>query len=108
MAGFLVYTADGDSEGTMGGLVRMVQPYFLNQILEDALEKARWCSVDPICMEAGEGKKGQGPLSVNLAACHNCALVPETACGHFNYFLDRGVVCGTIKKPDLGYFDKIE
>jgi hypothetical protein len=55
-------------------------------------------------MEMGSAG-GQGPDSCNLAACHNCALVPETACERFNRFLDRGLVIGTLDDPTLGYFD---
>lgn len=102
MAGLLIYTAAGDSEGTMGGLVRLGRPGFLEAIIQRALSKAKWCSADPICMEMGE--QGQGPDSCNLAACHNCALVPETACEEFNRFLDRGVVVGRPGSPRLGYF----
>jgi hypothetical protein len=54
-------------------------------------------------MEVGS-TSGQGPDSCNLAACHNCALVPETACEQFNRFLDRGVVVGDIEQATLGYF----
>lgn len=104
MAGVLIYTAAGDSEGTMGGLVRMGRPENLTRILARALEDASWCSADPVCMEVGS-THGQGPDSCNLAACHNCALVPETACEQFNRFLDRGVVVGTIDYPSLGFFD---
>lgn len=103
MAGVLIYTAAGDSEGTMGGLVRMGKPGNLEPIIQHALENARWCSADPICMEIG-GESGQGPDSCNLAACHNCALVPETACEEFNRFLDRGLVIGDPQNPDLGFF----
>lgn len=104
MAGVLIYTAAGDSEGTMGGLVRMGRPENLTRVLARALADATWCSADPVCMEVGS-VHGQGPDSCNLAACHNCALVPETACEQFNRFLDRGVVVGTIDKPRLGFFD---
>ena len=93
MAGVLIYTAAGDSDGTMGGLVRMGQPGYLEPVIESAIEEAEWCSADPICMEAAE-KGGQGPESLNLAACHNCALTPETSCEEFNRFLDRGVLIG--------------
>ena len=71
--------------------------------LSAALEEASWCSADPVCMELGE-RAGQGPDSCNIAACHNCGLVPETACEEFNRFLDRGVVAGTAEGPGLGYF----
>lgn len=102
MAGVLIYTAAGDSEGTMGGLVRMARPDDLRQVFASALAKARWCSTDPVCMDSGE--KGQGPDSCNLAACHACGLLPETSCEEFNRFLDRGLVIGTFDDPSLGFF----
>jgi hypothetical protein len=104
MAGVLLYTAAGDSEGTMGGLVRMAQPARLRAVLDAALDDARWCSTDPVCMDAGE--HGQGPESCNLAACHGCALLPETSCEEFNRFLDRGLVVGTFANPSLGFFNQ--
>lgn len=103
MAGVLIYTAAGDAEGTMGGLVRMGKPGYLEPTLSTALQDASWCSADPVCMELG-AHAGQGPDSCNIAACHNCALVPETACEEFNRFLDRGVVVGTFDDAALGFF----
>ncbi|MBD2415313.1 hypothetical protein FACHB389_17720 [Nostoc calcicola FACHB-389] len=103
MAGVLIYTAAGDSEGTMGGLVRMGKPGNFEPVVRSLLEAASWCSADPVCMEVGE-RGGQGPDSCNLAACHSCALVPETACEEFNRFLDRGVVVGDIKNRNIGFF----
>lgn len=102
MAGLLIYTAAGDSEGTMGGLVRMARPDNLRSVFASAISNARWCSTDPVCMDSGE--KGQGPDSCNLAACHGCGLLPETSCEEFNRFLDRGLVIGTFDDPALGYF----
>lgn len=102
MAGLLIYTAAGDSEGTMGGLVRMSRPDRLQPVFAAALSDAHWCSTDPVCMDAGE--RGQGPDSCNLAACHGCALLPETSCEEFNRFLDRGLVIGTFDDPTLGFF----
>lgn len=104
MAGILIYTAAGDAEGTMGGLVRMGKPGNFEPMFYAALESASWCSADPICMEMGSSG-GQGPDSCNLAACHNCALVPETACEEFNRFLDRGLVVGDIRNRELGFFN---
>ncbi len=103
MAGVLIYTAAGDAEGTMGGLVRMGKPGNLEPVIRRALEGALWCSTDPVCMEIGAGG-GQGPDSCNLAACHNCALVPETACEEFNRFLDRSVVVGEPNTQMPGFF----
>jgi len=101
MAGVLIYTAAGDSEGTLGGLVRMGQPGYLEKTIHRALEKSKWCSADPICIES----KGQGPDSCNLAACHSCALIPETSCEEQNRLLDRGVVIGPLFEPRSGFFN---
>ena len=105
MAGILIYTAAGDTEGTMGGLVRMAKSDYFEPVIKRALEKAQWCSADPVCMEMGD-RGGQGPDSCNLAACHNCALVPETACEEFNRLLDRALVVGKPDVRDLGYFTR--
>lgn len=100
MSGFLIYTASGDSEGSMGGLVRLGKPGNLETELEEALIKAQWCSSDPICMES----RGQGPDSCNLAACHSCALLPETSCETGNRLLDRALLVGTLDQPLAGFF----
>ena len=101
MAGILIYTAAGDSEGSMGGLVRMGKPGRLESTISKALDKANWCSSDPVCMESGT----QGTDGCNLAACHACALVPETTCEEQNRLLDRGVVIGTLQSPKSGFFN---
>ena len=88
----------------MGGLVRMGKPGYFESALLGALDAARWCSADPVCMEIGE--LGQGPDSCNMAACHSCGLVPETACEEFNRFLDRGLIIGTHGNPGLGFFSE--
>ncbi len=103
MGGVLIYTAAGDAEGTMGGLVRMGKAGYFEPALLSAVDAARWCSADPVCMEIGEA--GQGPDSCNMAACHSCALVPETACEQFNRFLDRALVVGTHRRPELGFLN---
>lgn len=100
MSGVLIYTAAGDSEGTMGGLVKMGQPGYLERVVSKALEAARWCSSDPVCIETD----GQGPDNCNLGACHSCALLPETSCEEQNRLLDRGVVIGTLVDPATGFF----
>ena len=86
----------------MGGLVRMGKPDYLEPALVAALDRARWCSSDPVCMELGA--RGQGPGAMNLAACHSCGLLPETACEVFNKFLDRALVTGTHDDPTIGFF----
>lgn len=104
IAGILIYTAAGDAEGTMGGLVRMGKPGNLENVVTKALADSEWCAADPVCMEIGS-TTGQGPDSCNLAACHSCALVPETACEEFNRFLDRGLLVGTLESRSLGFFN---
>lgn len=106
MGGVLVYTASGDAEGTMGGLVRMGKPHHLERVVNAAIAHARWCSSDPVCMELGAAG-GQGPDSCNLAACHNCALVPETSCEEFNRFLDRWTLVGDPSDPGEGFFSSL-
>jgi hypothetical protein len=100
MNGLLIYTASGDSEGTLGGLVAQAQPERFERLVEEALRRSLWCSNDPVCMES----PGDGALSSNLAACHGCILLPETSCEEGNRLLDRGVLVGTIDDPGLGFF----
>jgi hypothetical protein len=103
MRGVLIYTASGDAEGSLGGLVRQGEPGRLEDTIVSAIENARWCSSDPICIQS----EGQGPDSCNLAACHNCALLPETCCEMGNRLLDRGLVVGTLDNAQLGFFNGI-
>lgn len=100
MCGIFIYTACGDSEGTLGGLVRQGLPGRLRKVFASALENARWCSNDPVCNESG----GQGRNAMNLAACHACALLPETSCEEYNILLDRTLLIGRITDRSVGYF----
>ena len=63
MAGVLIYTASGDSEGSLGGLVRQGEPGRLEDTILAAMHNAEWCSSDPICIQS----TGQGPESCNLS-----------------------------------------
>lgn len=103
MSGILIYTACGDSEGTLGGLVRQGRSDTFPRIFNKAIENARTCSNDPVCSLS----QGQGRDSLNLAACYSCSLIPETSCEEFNCFLDRGVVVGTFDNPNLGFFQGV-
>ncbi len=102
MNGVLIYTSSGDSEGSMGGVVASGRIGNLERIVHEALEKAQWCSYDPVCMDS----EGQGTDSCNLAACYACALLPETSCEEMNRLLDRGVLVGTHDEPNEGYFPR--
>ncbi|WP_152185454.1 DUF1998 domain-containing protein [Segeticoccus rhizosphaerae] len=89
-AGVLIYTAAGDSEGTLGGLVRQGEPPDLQATILEALQDAMWCSSDPLCSE----NLASTFASLNFAACHACTLVAETSCESGNYLLDRAMVIG--------------
>ena len=88
--GLLLYTADGDSEGTMGGLVRQGHEGRLPAVFGRALKTAFWCSADPLCSES----ENQGMAGLNRAACHACLLVSETSCEFANALLDRRFLVG--------------
>ncbi|MEU4337183.1 DUF1998 domain-containing protein [Micromonospora lupini] len=89
-AGILIYTAAGDAQGTLGGLVRLGEPDRILPLLLAALGDADVCSNDPVCIESDR----QGVSQLNLSACHGCALVSETSCETANRLLDRQLVLG--------------
>ncbi|WP_054956761.1 DUF1998 domain-containing protein [Paenibacillus dakarensis] len=98
-AGILIYTSSGDSEGTFGGLVRMGKQDSFFPLVQEAIERAGWCSSDPICTEIGMAD-GQGLHLLNGAACHSCCYLPETSCELGNLFLDRVLLV----HKDIGFF----
>lgn len=100
-SGLLVYTAAGDAEGTLGGLVRQGEPPRLGRTIIAALEDAAWCSADPLCRES----RGQGLGSLNLASCHGCSLAAETSCERSNVLLDRVMVVGD--GNTFGFFEPV-
>lgn len=104
MSGIFIYTANGDSEGTLGGLVRQGRPDAFPRIFKKAIFNAQTCSNDPVCIMS----RGQGQDSLNLAACHACALLPETCCEERNRFLDRGLIVGTYDNPQIGFWSSLE
>lgn len=82
--GLLVYTAEGDSMGTLGGLVAFCERGRLEPLIAAALESAQWCPQDPVCRESTLDNKRH-----IHASCHQCILLPETSCEFFNGQLDR-------------------
>jgi hypothetical protein len=96
-AGILIYTAAGDAQGTLGGLVRLGAPEKLIPLIVAALDEADVCSNDPVCIESDR----QGSSSLNLSACHGCSLVSETSCESGNRLLDRQMVIGGRDAPGL-------
>ena len=98
MAGVLIYVAVPDEEGSLGGLMELAKPERFLRLLTGAFDAATWCSLDPVCAE----QEGHGPDLLNRAACHACALVPETSCAYGNVLLDRVLVKGA--SPDVPAF----
>lgn len=98
-AGVLIYTAAGDSEGTLGGLVRQGEPPNLADAFVRLLETGAWCSNDPLC----SGRSGFA--SLNRAACHACTFLPETSCETGNTLLDRTLIVGSEEIPGFGSED---
>ena len=98
MAGILIYVAVPDEEGSLGGLMELAKPERFLRLLTGAFEFAAWCSLDPVCAE----QEGHGPDLLNRAACHACALIPETSCAFGNVLLDRIFLKGA--PPDIPAF----
>lgn len=101
MNGILIYTTTSDSEGSLGGLVEKGNSKYLSSVIKKGVDKARWCSSDPLCISADHG---QGFMGLNLAACYSCVLLPETSCEKMNKYLDRAAVIGTLNEPEIGLF----
>jgi len=102
MNGVLIYTGSPDSEGSLGGLVRLAAHELLEPIVMRTLESAGWCGSDPVCLETEPALAGE---RVSGAACHCCLLLPETACEKFNRELDRTVLVGDAGSGHSGFFD---
>lgn len=85
-AGIFIYTANSDGDGSLGGLFSLGEENKLSVILNRMVIDNKWCSSDPVC----SGYGASGVQSSNLAACHNCLILPETSCGYFNKYLHRG------------------
>lgn len=101
MAGILLYTADSDSEGTLGGLVSRGKD--MGYHIAGALEGILYCASDPLCSE----HIPSADLTLHGAACHACLFSPETSCERGNRYLDRSLLIPTIERSDLAFFDEI-
>lgn len=83
-ASVLIYTATG-SNSSFGGLCALFDILGdrskLEILIENAIERAKDCPNDPICIE--EERMG------NKGCCYACNLIPEVACEKFNTELNR-------------------
>lgn len=104
MSGLLIYTGTPDSEGSLGGLVRLADGVLINDAVRRALRAVRWCGSDPVCLET---LPAQGGERISGAACHCCMLLPETACEKFNRELDRSAIVGAADGSFRGFFSSL-
>jgi len=102
MNGVLIYTGSPDSEGSLGGLVRLAHPQLISDAVTRAVRHSMWCGSDPVCRETDPAQSGD---RVSGSACHCCLLVPETACEKFNRELDRTLMVGDAHAEWMGYFE---
>jgi hypothetical protein len=101
MAGILIYTATSDSAGSLGGLVEQAEAKWFAESVAGAIQRQRWCSADPLCMET----QPHGTDGLNFAACHSCLLIAETSCEYYNGFLDRAMLVGFDEDKVEGFFE---
>jgi hypothetical protein len=97
---FLIYVAEADSAGTLGGLVELAYGKRLENLVRNSLNSAKWCAQDPVCISETTFQ-----VEHQIGACHQCVLLPETSCELFNRSLDRGTLIGDIKRNMPGYLD---
>jgi hypothetical protein len=102
MNGVLIYTGSPDSEGSLGGLVRLADAALITDAVTRAVRNSRWCGSDPVCIETDPAQPGE---RISGAACHCCLLVPETACEKYNRELDRSMMVGDAARRWKGFFD---
>ncbi|MCE9651843.1 MAG: DUF1998 domain-containing protein [Nitrosarchaeum sp.] len=95
----LLYTSSNSSEGSLGGIVRNSTPDEFLMTVKGAINKSRFCSRDPLCIESD---LDEGPVHTRLngSACYACTLLPETSCENFNRLLDRKI----LGDEKLGFF----
>ena len=103
MCGLLIYTASGDSEGSLGGLLQRTKVGLFENSIRQAVLEQNYCSQDPVCLET----ENQGIEGLNSSACYACCLLPETSCENSNLLLDRKTIIGSLENPELGFFNDL-
>lgn len=83
-----------------GGLVDLGKPENLGRLLEQALNRSKICSSDPLCSEHDPEKD----RSLHGSSCHACSLVAETSCEPGNRYLDRSLLIPTLERGDAAFF----
>jgi hypothetical protein len=81
-------------------LVELGKPENLGRLLDQAINRAKICSSDPLCSE----HKPEKDRSLHAAACHACSFAAETSCERGNRYLDRALVVATLDNADAAFF----
>lgn len=89
--GILLYTVQPGSDGTLGGLVSLVEGNKMSRIFMRVMNQLEICSTDPLCFE-----NDFDPGRYSGAACYACLFLPETSCEHRNMWLDRKILLENI------------
>lgn len=104
MSGILIYLVVPDKMGSLGGLAEHGKPERFLKLWLKSIEKAEYCTYDPICSE----HEGQGPDQLNRAACHGCSLLPEVSCMYNNCLLDRKFIIGSNTNDIQGFIKYVQ
>jgi hypothetical protein len=64
----------------------------MKALITATVRDASWCGNDPVCSETIPELQGD---RLSGSSCHNCLLLPETACERFNRELDRVMLSGS-------------
>jgi hypothetical protein len=99
--GLLIYTAAGDAEGTLGGLVALAPR--LGDLIGYALGRTSLCSNDPTCSDH-DPALAEDDRHLHGAACHGCLLTAETSCESRNDFLDRALLVEDLSNTGAAFF----
>lgn len=94
--GVLLYAVQPGGDGTLGGLIAMVERF--EKILTLAQEFLDNCSNDPFCGESPRQQQAI-PEVASGPACFACSLLSETSCEHRNASLDRILLCDSLEQP---------
>ncbi|NOJ73982.1 DUF1998 domain-containing protein [Paenibacillus alvei] len=87
--GVLLYTTQPGGDGTLGGLIGLVNEF--DKVLHLVFRDVDTCSNDPLC-----GEEAFGPNRLNGPSCYVCQFVSETSCEHRNMLLDRKLLLNNL------------
>ena len=104
MTGVLLMTAAPDSEGTLGGLVKLANPRTARRASVSGPRSCPALRVRSACV------RNMSPIedgrTLHGAACHACMFASETSCERGNKYLDRSLLVETIGSDLPAFFQR--